>query len=79
MDAIREKVRVKNNKTSISFPKNFNDDKVIILSLSNNDYEILQWQKDKVRKRSAEYHKNPNNVTDIEDFFKEIEIALNKR
>jgi len=37
------------------------------------DFQVLQWQIDEVRKRTERYLKNPNDVTDIHDFFKEIE------
>ena len=59
-------------------PEDFSADEVevIILSSRNENYDIPQWQMDQVRERSIQYHKNPENVTDIDDFLKEIENEL---
>ena len=78
MEAIRQIVKVKNNKISITLPENFSADEVevIILSSRNEEYTIPQWQMDQVRERSIAYHKNPENATDIDDFLKEMENEL---
>ena len=78
MEAIRQIVKVKNNKISITLPENFSADEVevIILSSRNDEYSIPQWQMDQVAERSKQYHKNPENATDIDDFLKEIENEL---
>lgn len=78
MEAIRQIVKVKNNKISITLPENFSADEVevIILSKKDDNHTIPQWQMDQVRERSARYHKNPENVTDIDDFLKEIDNEL---
>lgn len=78
MEAIRQTVKVKNHKISITLPDDFNADEVdvIILPSQNQEFSIPQWQIDQVRERSAEYLKNPNNVTDIDDFLKEIDDEL---
>nr|WP_294785864.1 hypothetical protein [uncultured Flavobacterium sp.] len=47
-----------------------------ILSPENAESEIEQWQINEVRKRTEDYLKNPNDVTDIYDFLKEIENEL---
>ena len=47
-----------------------------ILSLQSVESEIEQWQIHEVRKRTKDYLKNPNDVTDINDFLKEIENEL---
>jgi hypothetical protein len=78
MEAIRQIVKVENNKISITLPENFTakEVEVIILSSQDENYSIPQWQMDEVRERSKQYHKNPENVTDIDDFLKEIENEL---
>ena len=78
MEAIRQIVKVKNNKITITLPENFSSDEVevIILSSADENHSIPQWQMDEVRERSENYLKNPENVTDIDDFLKEIENEL---
>jgi hypothetical protein len=78
MEAIRQFVKVKNHQVNITLPEDFNAEEVevIIFAKSENEYAIPQWQIDEVRKRSEKYLKNPKNVTDIDDFLKEIENEL---
>jgi hypothetical protein len=78
MEAIRQIVKVKNNKITITLPENFSSDEVEVIILSSRDdtYTIPQWQMDEVRDRTDKYLKNPENVTDIDDFLKEIENEL---
>lgn len=73
MEAIRQIVKVKNNKISITLPDNFNLDKVEVIILSSHDekYTIPQWQMDEVKERTIEYFKNPNSATDIDNFLSE--------
>lgn len=47
-----------------------------ILPPENAELKIEQWQIDEVRRRTENYLKNPKNVTDIDDFLKEIEDEL---
>ena len=77
MEAIRQIVKVKNHKISITLPDNFNADEVevIILPKSNN-VEIPQWQMDQVRERTEKYLKNPSSAQDIGDFLKDIDGEL---
>ncbi|WP_158728685.1 MULTISPECIES: hypothetical protein [unclassified Flavobacterium] len=77
MDAIRQIVKVKNHKISITLPDDFNADEVevIILPKSNN-VEITQWQMDQVRERTEKYLKNPSSAQDIDDFLKDIDSEL---
>ncbi|SFE82860.1 hypothetical protein [Flavobacterium xueshanense] len=77
MEAIRQIVKVKNHKISITLPDNFNADEVevIILPKSNN-VEIPQWQMDQVRERTEKYVKNPSSAQDIDDFLKDIDGEL---
>ncbi|WP_426094877.1 hypothetical protein [Flavobacterium sp. DSR2-3-3] len=77
MEAIRQIVKVKNHKISITLPDNFNADEVevIILPKSNN-VEIPQWQMDQVRERTEKYLKNPSSAQDIDDFLKDIDGEL---
>ena len=49
---------------------------IIILPSEKKEYSIPQWQIDKVRERTEKYLKNPENVTNIDDFLKEIENEL---
>ena len=74
MEAIRQIVKVKNHKISITLPDDFNADEVevIILPKSNN-VDIPQWQMDQVRDRTEKYLKNPSSAQDIDDFIKDID------
>lgn len=78
MEAIRQIVKVKNNKISITLPENFSADEVevIILSSRNDEYSIPQWQMDQVAERSIRYHKNPEIGLDFDEAMKEIENDL---
>lgn len=78
MEAIRQTVKVKNNTISIILPDDFNAEfvDVIVLPSQNDEYSIPQWQINEVRERTEKYLKNPENVTDIDDFLKEIENDL---
>ncbi len=78
MEAIRQTVKVKNHMISIQLPSDFNAEEVdvIILPSEKKEYVIPQWQIDEVRERSEKYLKNPENVTNIEDFLKEIDNEL---
>lgn len=78
MEAIRQTVTVKNHKISITLPEDFMSEEVdvIILPSQNNDFTIPQWQMDQVRERTEKYLKNPENVTNIDDFLNEIENEL---
>ena len=77
MEAIRQIVKVKNHKISITLPDDFNADEVevIILPKSNN-VEIPQWQMDQVKERTEKYLKNPSSAQDIDDFLKDIDGEL---
>ena len=77
MEAIRKIVTVKNHQIKITLPEDFYADEVEVIILpKQNDFEIPQWQIDQVRERTERYLKNPDNVTDIDDFLKEIEDEL---
>ncbi|MCI9846354.1 hypothetical protein [Flavobacterium pectinovorum] len=78
MEAIRRIISVKNHSVTVILPDDFtaNEVEVIILPVQNDEYKIPQWQIDQVRERTENYLKNPNNVTDIDDFLKEIENEL---
>ncbi|MFE3868669.1 hypothetical protein ACFX5E_11370 [Flavobacterium sp. LS2P90] len=77
MEAIRQIVKVKNHKTNITLPDDFNAEEVemIILPKANN-MEISQWQIDQVRERTEKYLKNTSSAQDIDDFLKEIDGEL---
>ena len=77
MEAIRKIVTVKNHQIKITLPEDFYADEVEVIILpKQNDFEIPQWQIDQVRERTERYLKNPNDVTNIDDFLKEIEDEL---
>ena len=77
MEAIRQTVKVKNHSFKITLPDNFNAEEVeVIIMPSSKIYEIPQWQIDEVRNRHDKYLKNPENVTNIDDFLKELENEL---
>lgn len=71
MEAIRQTVKVINHKINITLPDDFIADEVDVIILpkqQNNEYSIPQWQIDEVRERTEKYLKNPESVTDIDDF-----------
>ena len=78
MEAIRQTVKVKDHKISITLPDDFNAEEVdvIILPSKNEEYVIPQWQMNVVNERPEKYLKNPTEATDIDDFLKEIENEL---
>ncbi len=78
MEAIRQIVSVKNHSVTVILPDDFVADEVevIILPVQQDDYKIPQWQIDQVRERTENYLKKPDNVSDIDDFLKEIEDDL---
>jgi hypothetical protein len=78
MEAIRQIISVKNHTINIVLPDDFIADEVevIILPIQNNEYQIPQWQINQVRERTEKYLKNPKNITDMDDFLKEIENEL---
>ncbi|OXA85016.1 hypothetical protein [Flavobacterium hercynium] len=78
MEAIRQIISVKNHSVTVILPDDFIADEVevIILPVQNKEYQIPQWQVDQVRERTEKYLKNPKNVTNIDDFLKEIEDDL---
>ncbi len=78
MEAIRQTVKVKNHSFKITLPDNFNADEVdvIIMAKEIKEYTIPQWQIDQVRVRHEAYLKNPEKVTNIDGFLKELENDL---
>ncbi|WP_188049639.1 hypothetical protein [Flavobacterium sp. GP15] len=77
MEAIRQFVKVKNQKISITLPDDFKAEEVEVIILPKlNSYEIPQWQIDEVRERTKEYLKNPKNILNFDDVLKEMEDDL---
>lgn len=77
MEAIRQFVKVKNQKISITLPDNFTAEEVEVIILPKLDlYEIPQWQIDEVRERTKEYIKNPEIALNFDDVLKEVEDGL---
>ena len=60
MEAIRQIVKMKNHKISITLPDDFTADEVEVIILPKSDnVEIPQWQMDQVRERTEKYLKKP--------------------
>lgn len=77
MEAIRQFVKVKNQKISITLPDNFTAEEVEVIILPKLDlYEIPQWHIDEVRERTKEYIKNPEIALNFDDVLKEVEDGL---
>lgn len=78
MEAIRQTIKVKNHKISITLPEDFNAEEVdvIILPSQKSEFSIPQWQIDQVRERSAQYLKNPSIGLDFDAAMKQIEDEL---
>lgn len=77
MEAIRQIVKVKNHKISITLPDDFTADEVEVIILPKSDNaEIPQWQIDQVRERTEKYLKKPASAQDIDDFLKAIDGEL---
>lgn len=75
MEAIRQIVKVKNHKISITLPENFNasEVEVIIFPKNQETYSIPNWQIDKVRERTEAYLNETSIGQNFEDAMKEIE------
>ena len=75
MEAIRQTVKVKDHKISITLPDDFNAEEVdvIILPSKNEEYVIPQWQMNVVNERTEDYLKNPTAITDFDDTMKELD------
>lgn len=81
MQALRKIVSVKNRTINSVLPDDFDasEVEVIIFPVDKSEadeYTIPQWQIDRVRERTDRYLENPNDVTDIDDFLKEIDNEL---
>lgn len=78
MEAIRKIVKVKNHSITVSLPEDFdaNEVEVIIFPANQNSYDVPQWQIDKVRERTDNYLKNPQDAGNIDDFLKELNDEL---
>lgn len=81
MEAIRKIVSVKNRTITIVLPDDFDANQVEVIIFpseksDNSEYKVPQWQIDRVRDRTENYLNNPEDVTDIDDFLKEIEGEL---
>ena len=81
MEAIRKIVSVKNRTINIVLPDDFDASEVEVIIFpadrsDSSEYTVPQWQIDRVRERTDKYFKNPKDVTDIDDFLKEIEDEL---
>lgn len=81
MEALRKIVSVKNRTINIVLPDDFDASEVEVIIFPSNksehtEYHVPQWQIDRVRERTDKYLKNPNGITDIDDFLKEIEDEL---
>jgi len=75
MEAIRQIVKVKNHKISITLPENFNASEVEVIIFPKNEetYTIQNWQIDKVRERTEAYLNETSIGQNFDDAMKEIE------
>ncbi len=77
MNAIRQFIDVKDNSFQITLPEGFNAKRVEVIILpSDNDFEISEEAKNKIKERRAEYYKNSDNATDFDNFIDELENDL---
>lgn len=75
MEAIRQIVKVKNHKISITLPENFNasEVEVIIFPKTQETFSIPNWQMDEVRERTEAYLRETSIGQNFDDAMKEIE------
>ncbi|WP_374443331.1 hypothetical protein [Epilithonimonas sp.] len=77
MNAIRQFVDVKDNSFQITLPEGFNAKRVEVIILpSDNDFDISEDTKNKIKERRAEYYKNSDNAADLDKFLDELENDL---
>jgi len=74
MNAIRQFVDVKDNSFQITLPEGFTAKRVEVIILpSDNDFKISSETKNLIKERKADYLKNPDNLTDFDEFLDELE------
>lgn len=82
MEAIRQFVKVKNNRVNLDIvlPDDFDANEVEVIILpSAKQIEIPQWQIDEVRRRRVEYLKNPESAVseaELDKLLEELENEL---
>lgn len=77
MNAIRQFVDVKDNSFQITLPEDFTAKRVEVIILpSENDFQISSETKNLINERKSDYHKNPDNATDFDEFLDELESDL---
>lgn len=77
MDAIRQFVDVKDNSFQITLPEDFKAKRVEVIILPSDDnFQISEETQSLLNERKADYLKNPDNVTDFDQFIEDLENDL---
>ncbi len=73
MQAIKQIVKVKNHKFSVTLPNDFTAETVeVIILASNQENDVPEWQQIESERRYKEYLKNPEIAISHEDFMVKI-------
>ncbi len=74
MQAIKQIVKVKNHKFSVTLPNDFTAETVeVIILASNQENNVPEWQQIESERRYNEYLKNPEIAISHEDFMAKID------
>ncbi len=77
MQAIKQIVKVKNHKFSITLPNDFTAETVeVIILASNQENDVPEWQQIESERRLEIYLKNPDSASDFDAFCKELENEI---
>ncbi len=77
MNAIRQFIEVKDHSFNVILPEDFSAKRVVIIILpSDNDVQISKETQNLLDKRLDHYLKNPEKVSDFDEFMQEMENDL---
>ena len=77
MQAIKQIVKVKNHKFSITLPDDFTAETVeVIILASNQENDVPEWLQIESERRLEIYLKNPDSASDFDAFCKELENEI---
>ena len=77
MNAIRQFIEVKDNSINVTLPEGFSAKRVEIIILpSDNDVQISKETQNLLDKRLDNYLKNPEKVSDFDEFIQEMKNDL---
>ncbi len=77
MQAIKQIVKVKNHKFSVTLPNDFTAETVeIIILASNQENDVPDWQQIESQRRLEIYLKNPDSASDFDAFCQELENEI---